>query len=107
LLVKEPRRAALMQRVAVVADQRCDAVFPDQAPAILTVVNTAGERLIEAVMVNRGSPNRPLSDVELAAKFEDCAKRALPSHVVHSLRIAIEGLPIGGATTLAELLRTG
>src|SRR5215467_11910093 len=42
LLVREPRRVALMQRITVVADPRCDAVFPDQAPAVLTVVTTGG-----------------------------------------------------------------
>jgi len=102
-LVREPRRVALMQRIAVVADPRCDVVFPDQAPAVLAVVTAAGDRVLEQVMVNRGGPDRPLDDVELAAKFEDCAKRALPPHVMGSLRKAIENLPAAGAVTLAEL----
>jgi 2-methylcitrate dehydratase PrpD len=73
LLAQEPRRIALMQQISVVADPLCDAVFPDQAPAVLTVLTVAGERLVEQVMVNRGGPDRPLDDWELAAKFTDCA----------------------------------
>src|SRR5262249_24483001 len=46
-LVREPRRAALMQRIAVVADPRCDVIFPDQAPAIFAVVTAAGDRVLE------------------------------------------------------------
>jgi len=104
-LVREPRRVALMRRITVVADPRCDAVFPDQAPAILTAVSADGEPLVEQVMVNRGGPGRPLDDSELAAKFDDCAKRALPPEVIGSLRIAIEGLPGADARTLAQVLR--
>jgi 2-methylcitrate dehydratase PrpD len=101
----EPRRAALMRRITIVADPRCDAVFPDQAPALLTVVTTAGEQLSEAVMVNRGAPGRPLDDSELAAKFIDCAKRALPADAAGSLRRAIEELPGGSAAAIARLAR--
>jgi hypothetical protein len=89
----------------VVADPRCDAVFPDQAPAVLTVVTTGGDQLIEAVTVNRGGPEKPLEDGELAAKFDDCAERGLPPHIVRSLRTAIEDLPSGSAARLAQLFR--
>ena len=40
---------------------------------------------------------------ELAAKFIDCAKRALPADVVGSLRRAIEELPGGSAAVIARL----
>ena len=92
-----------MQRITVVADPRCDAVFPDQAPAVLTVVTTGGDQLLEAVMVNRGGPDKPLEEGELVAKFDDCAERGLPPHIVRSLRTAIEDLPSGSAARLAQL----
>lgn len=57
-LVSEPRRCALMSRIGVKVDARCDEVFPDQAPAILTVQTTGGDILEEIVMVNRGSAER-------------------------------------------------
>ena len=94
-----------MQRITVVADPRCDAVFPDQAPAVLTVVTTGGDQLLEAVMVNRGGPDKPLEEGELVAKFDDCAERGLPPHIVRSLRRAIEDLPSGSAARLAQLFK--
>jgi 2-methylcitrate dehydratase PrpD len=49
-LVREPRRAALMQRITVVANPHCDAIFLEQTPAVLAVVTETGERLLEEVM---------------------------------------------------------
>jgi 2-methylcitrate dehydratase PrpD len=72
-LARDPYRRALMARVSVVADERCDAVFPDQFPSVLRVRTTDGTQLTEAVMANRGGPGRPLSHEELATKFRDNA----------------------------------
>ena len=109
-LVHEPRRCALMRRISVISSARCDGVFPDQAPAILTVVTTVGEHLVEEVLVNRGGPERPLSAAEVAAKFDDNAKRALPPTTAQSLREAIENLPaaesVAGITGPLSLVPT-
>jgi 2-methylcitrate dehydratase PrpD len=91
-LVQDPRRRALMRRISVKSAARCDEVFPDQAPAILTVFTTSGERLVEEVMANRGGPDKPLNDEEVATKFDDNAKRALPPATVKSLREAVDNL---------------
>jgi len=98
-----PRRCDLMQRISVTSIQRCDDVFPDQAPAILTVFTAAGERLIEEVMVNRGGPDKPLNYEEVATKFHDNAKLALPSASVQSLRVATDKLP--ERTSVADIAR--
>jgi len=109
-LLHEPRRCALMRRISVISSARCDGVFPDQAPAILTVVTAVGEHLVEEVLVNRGSPERPLSPAEVAAKFDDNAKRALPPTTAQSLREAIENLPaaesVAGITGPLSLVPT-
>jgi 2-methylcitrate dehydratase PrpD len=81
-----------MRRISVKSAARCDEVFPDQAPAILTVFTTSGERLVEEVMANRGGPDKPLNDEEVATKFDDNAKRALPPATVKSLREAVDNL---------------
>ena len=67
----DPAHVALMSRVTVGADERCDAVYPEQFPAVLTVRTTDGRTLEEQVMVNRGGPGDPLSDDELVTKFTD------------------------------------
>ncbi len=70
-LARDPQRRALMSKVTVVPDERCEAIFPTQFPAILEVLTVSGETLVEEALVNRGGPKNPLSDDELAVKFRD------------------------------------
>jgi 2-methylcitrate dehydratase PrpD len=89
-LVADPTRRALMLRISVTSDSRCNAIFPDQAPAILSVTTKDGRRLIEEVLVNRGSPQRPLSEQELAVKFSENCRRALAPGATEALRSSID-----------------
>ena len=91
-LVGDPVRRVLMRKISVGSDPRCDAIFPDQAPAILTITTRNGERLVEETLVNRASLKSPLSERELAVKFSDTAKRALSSEATDALRAYIDGL---------------
>jgi 2-methylcitrate dehydratase PrpD len=45
-VVRDPAWRALRQRFPVRADPSCDATFPEQAPAILTVRMTNGEQRV-------------------------------------------------------------
>lgn len=84
-LASDPYRRKLMSTVSVVADPECDAIYPHQFPAVLTVDTVDGRRLVEKVLTNRGGPDRPLSDAELATKFRDNATRAVPGEVADAL----------------------
>jgi Uncharacterized protein involved in propionate catabolism len=88
----DPVRRGHMAKVEVRSDPDCTAVFPNQFPAVLTVVTRDGRELTERVMANRGGPARPLDDAELARKFTDNAGRRLDPHAVESIRTAIETL---------------
>ncbi|GGM62240.1 MmgE/Prp family protein [Micromonospora sonchi] len=70
-LARDPRRRALMATVNVLADERCDAIFPYQFPAIVTVRTDDGREWTEEVLANRGGPQHPLTDDELAVKFRE------------------------------------
>lgn len=70
-LACDPARRAVMARVDVVGSDRCGAIYPHQFPAELTVTTTDGARLQHSVLVNRGGPDNPLTDDELARKFDD------------------------------------
>jgi 2-methylcitrate dehydratase PrpD len=85
-LVAEPMRRALMSKISVGSDPSCDAIFPDQAPAILTVAKRNGEQVVEQTLVNRASPESPLSEDEVAIKFADTARRALSPELADRLR---------------------
>lgn len=94
-LAVEPKRRHLMSLVDVVSDPRCDEIFPYQFPAILTV-RTADREATFEMLANRGGPDRPLSDAELAQKFTENAKGKLSveaAEKVSSLALALTDQP--------------
>ncbi|HKB40529.1 MAG TPA: MmgE/PrpD family protein [Gemmataceae bacterium] len=91
-LATDPARRALMQRVTVGVDATCEALFPRQAPAVLTVRTRDGKELVEKVLANRGSPQRPLTDEELAVKFRTNAATALPEAAIAALEAAVANI---------------
>lgn len=76
-LAADPDRRALMQRIEIVADPECDAIYPDEFPAIVRVRTRDGRDLEAKVVQNRGGPGRPLTEDEVARKFRDNATRVL------------------------------
>ena len=101
--LSDPTRRALMARVSVIADPECDAVFPDQFPAVLRVRTRDGQEHVARVMANRGGGEHPLSDAELLTKFRDNAGRRLDPGAVAAVEAAVAALPTtGGATNVME-----
>lgn len=95
-LAQDPRRRALMSRVDVVPDDRCDEIFPMQFPAIVRVRMVDGTQYSAQVLTNRGGPQRPLSDAELAVKFRhNVAGRLAPDVAgqVEELVLGLDKLP--------------
>ncbi|MBX7184740.1 MAG: MmgE/PrpD family protein [Vicinamibacteria bacterium] len=87
--VRDERYLSLAARVEIVGDAECDAIFPNQFPAIVRLTTMNGEVLEERVMSNRGGPARPLSRDELLVKFRGNARRVLAEREVDDLGEAI------------------
>jgi 2-methylcitrate dehydratase PrpD len=85
-LATDDARRRHMAKVSVAGHPDCDAIFPNQFPAVLTARLRDGRELQEAVMSNRGGPQRPLSDRELELKFTDNAGRLLDDGAVHAVQ---------------------
>ncbi|MDA8368905.1 MAG: MmgE/PrpD family protein [Nocardiopsaceae bacterium] len=85
-LAQDPHRRALMNKVDIVGAARCDEIYPYQFPAVVTVTTTDGEEIVEEALTNRGGPQRPLSDAELARKFDDNVRGRLPEDVAANVR---------------------
>lgn len=85
-LARDPVRRALMAKVDVVGEPRCDEIYPYQFPAIVTLRTTGGDVLVEEVLTNRGGPARPLTDDELAVKFRDNVAGRLPESAAEAVR---------------------
>jgi 2-methylcitrate dehydratase PrpD len=102
-LAADPRRRRLMAMVSVVGDARCDAIFPNQFPAIVTVRTAGGREWTAEVLANRGGPQRPLSEAELAGKFADnVAGRLAPAAAATVRELA---LTLDSVADLGALLR--
>jgi 2-methylcitrate dehydratase PrpD len=80
---------SLAAKVNVNASEECDAIFPFQFPAVLTAHLKDGTSMTEKVLVNRGGPQNPLTDDELALKFESNVSASLnpqqASEVAHTI----------------------
>jgi 2-methylcitrate dehydratase PrpD len=91
-LARDPRRRALMAKVSVHADPRCSEIFPRQFPAILRARTTGGHELEEAVVANRGGPERPLTELEVTMKFKDNARRHCDEGAIERLVAEVEAV---------------
>jgi 2-methylcitrate dehydratase PrpD len=102
----DEKRLALAAKVHCVADARCDAIFPEQFPAVLRVRLTDGQRHEVRVDANRGGPGNPLSAEEHAAKFRLNAGRVLDPAAVDAVSEAVLAWPDrGGIAPVMDLVR--
>ncbi|MEU6020232.1 MmgE/PrpD family protein [Micromonospora sp. NPDC048871] len=102
-LARDPQRRALMALVEVVPDDECDKIFPYQFPAIVTVRTDDGRTWREEVLANRGGPQRPLSDAELAMKFRDNVAGRLSPETADQVVSTVLGL--NEVNDVSDLLR--
>jgi 2-methylcitrate dehydratase PrpD len=91
--VRDPRYLDLAARVRVVPSAECDAIFPNQFPAVLRVTMRGGQVHEKKVLANRGSPQNPLSVDELIVKFTDNASRVMATADARRLADRIVSLP--------------
>lgn len=85
-----------MATVDVVPDAACNAVLPHQFPAIVRATLRDGSVWTQEVLTNRGGPQRPLSDAELARKFADNVAGRLDDDAaaaVQTMALDLEALP--------------
>lgn len=101
-LARDPLRREIMAKVDVVADEKCDEIFPFQFPARVTLRTTDGRELVQEVLTNRGGPARPLSDAELSRKFSDNVAGRVPADV--AAEVSAQVLTLQEATELSGVL---
>ena len=65
----DPRIRTLLGKIEVVANDEIDDMFPGTKRAIATIDTNDGRQFVEVVDHAKGSPQNPLSDDELVAKF--------------------------------------
>lgn len=103
-LARDPDRRALMAKVTVTSDPACEAVYPYQFPAVLTVGLTDGTTRTASVLANKGGDQRPLSPAELRTKFTGNATRWVSPGAAAQLWDQLSG--IESVTDVRTLLRS-
>ena len=103
--VRDPRYLNLAAKVRCVGDTECDAIFPRQFPAVMTIKTRSGKVLNAEVMANRGGPGNPLSTEELKTKFNANAGITMDQGGSDRLAGAAMNLHALEARDLAALVR--
>jgi 2-methylcitrate dehydratase len=75
--LRDPRIWALLPKIKVVADAEIDDLFPAVKRAIVRITTTDGAAYEEQVDHAKGSPQNPMSDEEIVAKFRANAAAVL------------------------------
>jgi 2-methylcitrate dehydratase len=75
--LKDPRIWDLLGKIKVVADPEIDRLFPKVKRARVTVTDKAGKSYTAQVDHAKGSPQNPMSDEEVVAKFRANAREVL------------------------------
>jgi 2-methylcitrate dehydratase PrpD len=88
----DPRYIELASKVTCVPNSECDAIFPNQFPAVLRLRTRSREVLEEKVLANRGGPENPLSADELRLKFMANSTRLISEKKALELADNIEGI---------------
>jgi len=101
----DPRYLALAAKVRCIGDAECDAIFPNQFPAILRVRSRGGRLDEEKVLANRGGPDNPLSVEELEVKFSANATRTIEEASARALAQSLLDPRDRSATELLAPLR--
>jgi 2-methylcitrate dehydratase PrpD len=99
----DPLVQRLMDCTVVVGNSRCDAVYPNQFPAVVRVTSSSGQVREVAVMENLGGPQRPLSVEHLAKKFQDNTAQLLSESAARAVTEGVGRLATPGSNL--EFLR--
>ena len=75
--LRDPRIWDLLGKIKVVADPEIDALFPGVKRARVAITNTSGQTYKAEVDHAKGSPQNPMSDEEIVAKFQANAERVI------------------------------
>jgi 2-methylcitrate dehydratase len=82
--LRDPRNRALMQRIHIHEDPALTAIFPKAYPCRLKITLRDGGVLHAEVANPPGHPDSPMTDAQIAGKFNNLAGRVLPAGQVEA-----------------------
>jgi 2-methylcitrate dehydratase PrpD len=93
---------ALAQKVDYAIDPASD--YPAHFTGEVIVETVDGRRIVKREAINRGAPDRPITNDEIRAKYTDNAARALPREKAAEIAEAVLTIADRPAADLADLL---
>jgi 2-methylcitrate dehydratase len=87
--LKDPAIHALVDRITVKEDAEFTRQYPALNPCRIEIETIAGETVVSSIDFPRGHARNPMTDDEVAEKFDDLARRALPRRRVPELLDAL------------------
>jgi 2-methylcitrate dehydratase PrpD len=100
----DPEILRLSEGLRMTEDAACNATFPAERHARVTLVLQDGTRLQSGTQSPRWDHRAPPSDTELEAKFHDLADPVLGAARARAIRQALEALPDAPLDRLTDLL---
>lgn len=100
----DPAVLALAQRVDYAIDPATD--YPVHFTGEVIVETRDGRTIAKREAVNRGAPDRPLSNADIRAKFDENAARCLPRARADAVADAVLTVADRSAADLADILAT-
>ncbi len=82
---KDPTVRALMKKMNFTTDPEFDEVFPRKRPAFVEIRTKRGESYSCQVDLPRGSPENPMTDEEIEAKFRGMASRLMGDRQIRQI----------------------
>jgi len=96
----DPEICNLSDRVEMIEDDHCNAVFPGIRLAEVVIVTRAGARLESGPVEPTGDPEQPLTDTEIEAKFHAYADPVVGAARAGRIRAAVDAIEGGGLGAL-------
>ena len=90
--IMDPTIRAQLNKVEVVADAEIEALFPELQRVIVTIHTTDGRQFESQVDYPKGDPRNPLTDREVAEKFDALAAPVLSAERGEQLKQAVRDL---------------
>jgi len=88
----DPQIKSLSERIGVIGDVELDRSYPDLYRSIIEVETQSGARYERDVTYPRGSPERPLGDLELKEKFSALTRDVITPQRVEAIRKIVDQL---------------
>jgi len=90
--IRDPKLPAVMDKIKVVPNDEFEKLFPKFQPSQVTITLTNGKKFVQRVDVPKGDPRDPMTEEEIAVKFNALGESVVGKKACKELRKLIMGI---------------